>query len=500
MLEALRLLGLRTDDDLRGAGVRLLELGMPVPLDPGIIRTFAAGLAEIVVVEEKNPTLEWVVKEALYSQNERPIVVRQACARRHVPAAADRVAEADIIAPRLRSRLLQRVAPERLTPDPATEGAQRAADGNGARELIPLSVNRTPFFCSGCPHNTSTRVPDGSLVGGGIGCHTMVMLMEPERFGNIVGITAMGNEGAQWFGMAPFVDEQHLFQNIGDGTLFHSGMLAVRAAVANGVNITYKVLYNGTVAMTGGQDSFGQLAVADLAKVFLAEGVKRVIVTTEDRRPLPRRVAAPRRRSVGSQPPHRGAARSWPSTPGTTVLIHDQRCAAEMRRDRKRQQDHSADVARRHRRARVRRVRRLRRRQQLPQRAGRRHAVRAQDAHRSGLLQPGRQLRARRLPVVHDGHTRPTDTSVIAALAASQRLADEQVVGGADRCVDDRRPCDRRRPGRLHDPPQRHRRHGRGHRQPGAGHRSDARRIPGARPRSDRVCRRRPDRWSATCG
>ena len=147
---------------------------------------------------------------------------------------------------------------------------------------LPIfTVNRSPYFCSGCPHNTSTKVPDDALIGGGIGCHSMVMLMEPHQVGHIIGVTSMGNEGAQWFGMAPFVGDSHLIQNLGDGTLFHSGMGAIRAAVANGANITYKILYNGAVSMTGGQDPFGQLDVPRLCRVLLAEGVRRVIVTTE---------------------------------------------------------------------------------------------------------------------------------------------------------------------------------------------------------------------------
>ena len=328
MREALRLLGLRSDDQLREAGIRLLKLGLPVPLDRALIRTFASGLTEIVVVEDKNPTIEWLVVEALYAQSDRPVV----CGKRSpdgtpmLPATGS--LDADIIAPRLRARLLQRVAPERL----ADPGATYAADHHA---LIPLSVDRTPFFCSGCPHNTSTRVPDDSLVGGGIGCHTMVMLMEPERFGHIVGVTAMGNEGAQWFGMSPFVDEPHLFQNIGDGTLFHSGMLAIRAAVAHGVNITYKVLYNGAVAMTGGQDAVGQLPVDRLAEVLLAEGVRKVMVTADDVHRYRDIMLPPgvelwdRSRIIEAQERLRAIS-------GTTVLIHDQRCAAELRRDRKR--------------------------------------------------------------------------------------------------------------------------------------------------------------------
>jgi len=325
-LEALRLLGLRSEGDLRGAGIRLLKLGLPVPLDPELIRQFASGLTEIVVVEEKNPTLEWFVKDALYSQNERPVVTGK-----HAPDGSNLLPatgtlEADTIMGPMRARLAQRLA-DRLVPEPQPDRERR--------QLIPLSVNRTPFFCSGCPHNSSTKTPEGTLVGAGIGCHGMVMLMEPERVGNLVGITAMGNEGSQWFGMAPFVEQHHLIQNIGDGTLFHSGMLSVRAAVANGCNITYKVLYNGAVAMTGGQDPVGQLEVPALVTVFLAEGVARVLITTDD---------VDRYRGVSLAPGVDVWDRSriveaqelLATVPGTTVLIHDQRCAAENRRDRKR--------------------------------------------------------------------------------------------------------------------------------------------------------------------
>ncbi len=324
--EALRLLGLRTDDDLRSAGVRLLRLRMPVPLDIAVVREFADGLTEVLVVEDKSPLLEGRVIEALYPLARRPVV----CGKRAPDGSAllppTGSLTADVILPRLRSRLEQRLSPDRLAPAPTSLGDRR---------LIPLSINRTPYFCSGCPHNTSTRAPEGALVGGGIGCHTMVMLMEQGRFGHIVGVTAMGNEGAQWFGMAPFVDEPHLFQNIGDGTLFHSGMLAVRAAVASGTNITYKVLYNGAVSMTGGQLPAGQLDVPALAKVFLAEGVRRVVITTDDPGryrgvTLPLGVDVwPRSRIIDAQEALAGVV-------GTTVLIHDQRCAAELRRDRKR--------------------------------------------------------------------------------------------------------------------------------------------------------------------
>ena len=322
-LEALRLLGFRTADELRAAGIRLFKLGMPVPLDATLVREFAQDLAEVVVVEEKTPNLEWLMKDALYGRADAPMVYGK-----HAPDDAPLfpmtgTLEADTIAPMLRRRLTTRLASQ-MTPEPPAP-----------RELIPLSISRSPYFCSGCPHNSSIKAPEGSLVGAGIGCHSMVMLMEPERRGNIVGITSMGNEGAQWFGIAPFVDTQHLIQNIGDGTLFHSGMTAVRAAIANGANITYKILYNGAVSMTGGQKPFGQLDVLTLCRVLQAEGVKEIIVTTDDLSRY-RKAEVPDGVRVWGRGRLIEAQEHLAFIPGCTVLIHDQRCAAELRRDRKR--------------------------------------------------------------------------------------------------------------------------------------------------------------------
>ena len=322
-LEALRLLGLRTEQQLRDAGVRLFKLLMPVPLDREQVREFAHGLSEIIVIEEKAQNLEWLVKDSLFGRSNAPVVVGKRADDESPLFPFTGTLDADIIASRLRSRLAPRLG-ERLAPPPPAP-----------RQLIPLSVSRTPYFCSGCPHNTSTHVPEGALVGGGIGCHSMVMLMEPGRFGNIVGLTSMGNEGAQWFGMAPFVDDEHLIQNIGDGTLFHSGLAAVRAAIANGVNITYKILYNGAVAMTGGQDPFGQLEVLPLVRVLLAEGVRQVIVTTDDLSKY-RAHDVPAGVKVWGRSRVVEAQEVLAAVPGCTVLIHDQRCAAEKRRDRKR--------------------------------------------------------------------------------------------------------------------------------------------------------------------
>ncbi len=208
--------------------------------------------------------------------------------------------------------------------------------------LLPL-VARTPYFCSGCPHNSSTKVPAGSMVGGGIGCHALVLMMEPDAVGEVTGLTQMGGEGAQWIGMEPFLrTRKHLLQNIGDGTFHHSGSLAVRAAIASGADITFKLLYNSAVAMTGGQVAVGAMAVPALTRALAAEGVRRIIVTTGEPRRYRRRSFRLRHGRLAD------IAEVWPrdrlseaqqvlsSVHGVTVLIHDQECATELRRKRKR--------------------------------------------------------------------------------------------------------------------------------------------------------------------
>ncbi|MGI9623224.1 MAG: indolepyruvate ferredoxin oxidoreductase family protein [Acidimicrobiales bacterium] len=324
--EALARLGLVSDDDVASVGIRLLKMGMPLPFNPNTILSFAKGLKEVFVIEEKQPNMESLIKDALYPLADRPLVVGKFDQRGELLLPGYGSLDADSILPRLRQRLERRIDPARLAPPPP---AKRE------KVLLPLSVDRTPFYCSGCPHNRSTSAPEGALVGAGIGCHTMALLMDEDRVGDIAYVTAMGGEGLPWVGMAQFVEREHFVQNLGDGTYFHSGQLAIQAAIASGVNITYKLLYNGTVAMTGGQDPQGQLPVSDVARTLLTQGVARVLVTTDapgayDDVDLPSGVEVwDRRRLMEAQEVLAAQA-------GVTVLIHDQGCAAEIRRARKR--------------------------------------------------------------------------------------------------------------------------------------------------------------------
>ncbi len=323
VLESLRRLGLETLDDIAGAGIRLLQLRMPVPFNAEQVVEFGRGLKEIFVIEEKNPTLERLVRDCLYDATHRPVVNGKQDRSGTTLLPSHGQLDADAITPALRSRLAP-VLGDRIAPPPPPP-----------RELIPLQVQRTPFFCSGCPHNWGTKVSEGSVVGMGTGCHGMTLLMEEDRVGESIGITAMGNEGAQWLGMAPFVGTDHVFQNLGDGTFFHSGQLAIQAAIGAGADMTYKILYNDTVAMTGGQDAAHSVGVIEMARILLDMGVTAVAITTEDVARyrgggLPRSVKVHDRTELVEV--QDGLAR----VKGVTVLIHDQACAAELRRARRR--------------------------------------------------------------------------------------------------------------------------------------------------------------------
>ena len=221
--EALTLLGL-DEAGLRRHGIRVLKLGMIWPLEPEIIRQFADGLDELIVVEEKRAFLETSVKEILYARAVRPAVHGKLDARGHSLFPSTGELDADAVAAGL-ARAFDRLEIDSV----------RAWRNQPLRERSQLPLlARSPYFCSGCPHNSSTKADEGALVGGGIGCHAMVLFMPPEQVGTVVGLTQMGGEGAQWIGMAPFVDEPHFIQNLGDGTFWHSGSLAVRAVGRGG--------------------------------------------------------------------------------------------------------------------------------------------------------------------------------------------------------------------------------------------------------------------------
>ncbi|MGE4335107.1 MAG: indolepyruvate ferredoxin oxidoreductase family protein [Pigmentiphaga sp.] len=319
---ALQELGL-DDGAAAGAGIRLLKLGMVWPLEPEIVREFADGLDTILVIEEKRALIEDQLKALLFDL---------------LPGRAIRVIGKHAAAPswgQAGAGVLPAVGelqPGRIAAVMAglLGLAHEAPAAIGAAQA-PGPV-RLPSFCSGCPHNTSTKVPQGSRALAGIGCHGIAMMQQPGVTGNI---SHMGGEGVMWVGQAPFTDEKHIFVNLGDGTYFHSGILAIRQSVAARVPITYKLLVNGFVSMTGGQPIEGELSVPQMAAELVAEGVGRVIVVADD----PDRyqgVTLPT--GVRVEPRHRldSVQRELREFPQVSVLIYDQMCATERRRLRKR--------------------------------------------------------------------------------------------------------------------------------------------------------------------
>ncbi|MCE3551608.1 indolepyruvate ferredoxin oxidoreductase family protein [Pseudonocardia sp. RS11V-5] len=314
-------------DDL---GVRLIRLAMPFPVDAEDLAAHTTGLEEVLVVEDKVPFLEGHLKEALYRVPDAPLVVGRRDERgRPLLTARGQLGAEDVaraIAARLGHDRLPRAAAVHLS---AIEPTKPSRIG------LPLAgAARTPYFCSGCPHNTSTRTGDDTLVGVGIGCHAMIAINGEGR-GHRIGLTQMGGEGAQWLGLAPFTDDRHFVQNLGDGTFHHSGSLAVRAAVAGGATMTFKLLYNDAVAMTGGQQAVGRLSVPEITTLLATEGVRRIVITTDDPGKY-RGVALDPIASVRHRDDFAAAEAELAALDGVTVLIHDDRCAAEERRLRKR--------------------------------------------------------------------------------------------------------------------------------------------------------------------
>ena len=347
---ALENLGL-DDAELERLGVRILKLAMVYPLEESIIEQFAEGLDEVLVIEEKRSFIELQLRELLFNRERRPAVYGKTDRDGSVFFPSDGELDAEIISRRLASRLLSLSnrggrragaagTPWRAPTSPSIE--QRLAKLSEIDQRVNESQRaplRAPSYCSGCPHNRSTLLLDEQIAGGGIGCHGMAARFEGNR--GVAYLGHMGGEGAAWIGASPFSGKDHIFQNVGDGTYIHSGRLGVAAAVASGVNITFKILYNDVVAMTGGQDAAGKLTIPAITRELEANGVRRIVLLTDD---LAR--YGVRGRGQGSTLAKMTELRpredieevlaELEATPGTTVMIYDQMCAAEKRRRRNR--------------------------------------------------------------------------------------------------------------------------------------------------------------------
>ncbi|MGO4809022.1 indolepyruvate ferredoxin oxidoreductase family protein [Cupriavidus sp. 2MCAB6] len=346
--QALADLGL--DDALcRAIGVRLHKVGVVWPLEPAGVREFAHGLREILVVEEKRPIIEQQLKDELYHYraDARPAVIGK-----YEPADGEGAggewshrkpaenwllrAKADLTPALIAKAIAGRLKKLGVPPDIAARMDVRLAQIEAKDRQFPQGdsrgTDRLPWFCPGCPHNTSTRVPEGSIAMAGIGCHGMVVWMDRST----TSWTQMGGEGVPWMGQAPFSKRAHMFANLGDGTYNHSGSLAVRQSINAGVNITYKILYNSAVAMTGGQPVDGQLDVPGMTRELASEGAKRIVVVTDE----PQKYAVVKDLAPGVTIRHRdeldAVQRELRVVEGATVIIYDQACATKKRRERKR--------------------------------------------------------------------------------------------------------------------------------------------------------------------
>lgn len=351
--QALADLGL-DDDTCRQLGIRVHKVNVVWPLEATITREFAQGLQEILVVEEKRQVIEYQLKEELYNwrADVRPNVLGKfdepegdsTGGEWSMPNPSENWllrAKADLTPAIIAKAIAKRLKKMGIAPAGSELAARMDARlqviAASERSLIELKTDtgeRAPWFCSGCPHNTSTRVPEGSRAMAGIGCHYMAVWMDRSTST----FSQMGGEGVAWVGQAPFTTDQHVFANLGDGTYFHSGLLAIRQSIAAGVNITYKVLYNDAVAMTGGQQ-VGERpeghSVLQIHKSLLAEGVKKLVIVTDEPQKYSGVALEP-----GVTVHHRDELdriqREFREIPGCTAIIYDQTCATEKRRRRKR--------------------------------------------------------------------------------------------------------------------------------------------------------------------
>jgi indolepyruvate ferredoxin oxidoreductase len=308
-------------------GIRLFKIACPYPLSRAELAEFAKGLDLIIVVEEKRSLIEVQVREELYGTPNQPVCIGKKDENNNWLFPIKGALDPNEIAICIGDRLLKYGGAEGLSNRVGyLKEAQRALNE------APVIATRDPYFCAGCPHNSSTVVPDGMRAYAGIGCHYMAQFMDR----NTLGFTQMGGEGANWIGEAPFSKRNHVFQNLGDGTYNHSGYLAIRAAIASGVNMTYKILFNDAVAMTGGQKNDGNLDVPTIARQVAAEGAKKIVVVSDEPGKYPSDTDWPKGLTIHHRDDLQQVQAGLAEIPGVTVLIYDQTCAAEKRRRRKR--------------------------------------------------------------------------------------------------------------------------------------------------------------------
>ncbi len=326
-VEALDLLGITAGAHASALGVRLYKLAVTWPMEPMGAARFVSGVDTVIVVEEKRSLIETQLKEQLYGTLSAPNIVGKKDENGATLLPAHAALEPVQIARAIGERLLARTndAELRARLEQLEQVSTRIAS-------LPGIIERVPYFCAGCPHNISTKVPDGAHAYAGIGCHYMAQWMDRST----EGFTHMGGEGANWIGEAPFSKQEHVFQNIGDGTYVHSGALAIRAAIAAGTTMTYKILFNDAVAMTGGQGLDGELTVQQLAHQMTADGAERVVVVAEDPSKYPSRSDFPSTVTIHHRDDLDGVQRDLSEMKGVSVLIYDQTCAAELRRRRRR--------------------------------------------------------------------------------------------------------------------------------------------------------------------
>ena len=325
---ALHQLGI-DDAKAKALGIGLYKVGMVWPLEPEGLKAFAADCEELLFAEEKRALVEEQAKSVLYAETRRPRIVGKFKVDGTALLPSDRPLEAAVVAEAIANRLQ---SANLLDVD--TEARYGGIRNRLNRNLPSLDqgIARSPYFCSGCPHNTSTKVPVGSFALGGIGCHGMAVLMDRET----KSISQMGGEGATWIGLAPFTKTKHIYQNLGDGTYNHSGSLAIRAAVQSGASLTYKILYNDAVAMTGGQPVEGNMSVGQIAQQVISEGVIRVAIVSDQPDKFRGAPDVPPEVTVHDRLDLDSVQKDLRAVEGTSVIIYEQTCAAEKRRRRKR--------------------------------------------------------------------------------------------------------------------------------------------------------------------